>query len=477
MKRILTALALILSLGLLKGQEDQKLDTVLISSQRIPQTIEQSGRDVTVIEGKDLLDLPIASLDELLRYLPGINVQSRGGFGTQGDISLRGATFAQVLMLIDGVRINDPLTGHFNNYLPLAPSEIKRIEVIYGPSAALYGPDAVGGVIHIITHNFDGSEPQDSFGEAQAGAGQFGFLSSRLGGGVPTKIGYINAGVQFNKADGQPLPPDSNEIFSDFDIRTASISLHKDLDQWQLAARAAYDYRLFNAQYFYTNSPADLSREEVRQFWSQARISRRHSRGKSSLDLAFKSTRDSFLFNPAFPANIHRTRFAFAQFNHTQQVDEKISLAFGAQGDYRDIQSTDRGDHNNLHLGVYLTSLLQPSPDFSINASLRGDLDNNYGFELSPQLSLNYRLFQGLLSVRAMGGRAIRAADFTERFISSQIDNLSPGRNIGNRSSRRKGMAWRSRPGSPTCKRASIVGDGILPKGQQPYRLWPGQQQ
>ncbi|MCI4671489.1 MAG: TonB-dependent receptor [Bacteroidia bacterium] len=414
------------------AQSKMDLDTVMIASQRIPQTIEQSGRDITVIEGNTLLDLPISSIDELLRHLPGVNVQSRGGFGTQADISLRGSTFSQVLMLIDGVRVSDPLTGHFNNYLPIAPSEIKRIEIIYGPSAALYGPDAVGGVIHIITYNFDGAEREKSFAEGQLGAGEFGFLTAQAGAGIKTKVGYLQAGVIHQRAAGQDLPPDSTDIKSDFNITTASVSLRKDINDWKISARAAMDYRDFNAQYFYTRSTFDLSRETVTQFWSQARVVHQGKNNNTSLDLAYKSTRDTFAFNPLFPANIHRTQFLFALLNHNVVINDQLSLAAGLQADLRDIVSTDRGDHDNFHTGLYVTSLYTPTKDLSINASLRADQDDNFGFELSPQLSINYKVMDGKLGIRAMGGRAIRAADFTERFISSQITNLSPGRNLGN---------------------------------------------
>ena len=98
--------------------------------------------------------LPVHSIDDLLRYVPGIEIQARGPMGAQSDIVLRGGTFQQVLVIVDGIRINDPLTGHFNSYIPIAPSEIDRIEILKGASSAIYGSDAVGGVIHIITKTF-----------------------------------------------------------------------------------------------------------------------------------------------------------------------------------------------------------------------------------------------------------------------------------------------------------------------------------
>ncbi|MEO0899910.1 MAG: TonB-dependent receptor [Bacteroidota bacterium] len=430
MKQLLLTTILMGGLILAVQAQSPDVDTVMISSQRIPQTVSESGRDILVIDGDMLQDLPVNSIDELLRYLPGVNVQSRGGFGSQGDISMRGSTFAQVLMLVDGVRINDPLTGHFNNYLPISPAEISRIEVVYGPSAALYGPDAVGGVINIITHNFEGKERTDAFGTAQLGGGQFGLLNTQIGGGVPTKIGYLNAGVQFNRATGQSIFPDSAEIKNDFNIRTASISLRKDLGDYSFSIRAASDFRLFNARYYYTTSTFDYSREQVNQFWTQGRIAKKWADGLTTLDLAYKQTKDSFLFNPDFPANLHTTRFGFAQLNHQHNISSQLKIAAGFQADLRDIVSSDRGEHSNVHFGLYATSLWSPTQALTINGSLRLDQDNNYGLEVSPQIGISYRLQP--VTLRLLGGRGIRAADFTERFIASETPILSPGRNLGN---------------------------------------------
>ncbi|HRF24346.1 MAG TPA: TonB-dependent receptor plug domain-containing protein, partial [Chitinophagaceae bacterium] len=88
------------------------------------------------------------------RYLPGVEVQQRGPQGSQSDIVLRGGTFQQVLVIIDGIKLNDPLTGHFNSYIPINTDEIERIEILKGAASAIYGSEAVGGVINIITKTF-----------------------------------------------------------------------------------------------------------------------------------------------------------------------------------------------------------------------------------------------------------------------------------------------------------------------------------
>ena len=78
-----------------------------------------------------------------MKFIPGVEVQSRGPLGAQSDISLRGSTFQQVLVLLDGLRINDPNTGHFSGYLPITPSQIDRIEVLKGAASSVYGADAL----------------------------------------------------------------------------------------------------------------------------------------------------------------------------------------------------------------------------------------------------------------------------------------------------------------------------------------------
>ena len=94
---------------------------------------------------------------------PGVEVQSRGGFGVQGDIVMRGSTFTQVLILVNGMRLNDPLTGHFNSYIPVSMADIERIEILRGAASAMYGPDAVGGVINIISKTFSRKTTDQNF--------------------------------------------------------------------------------------------------------------------------------------------------------------------------------------------------------------------------------------------------------------------------------------------------------------------------
>src|SRR5206468_4278978 len=143
--------------------------------------------------------------DELLRYLPGIEVQSRGPMGAQSDIVLRGGTFQQVLIILDGIRLNDPNTGHFTSYIPIAPLEIERIEILKGASSAIYGSEAVGGVIHIITKTFaSGIKTKKYEALAQVTGGQYDLFSVNAGGSYTNGKTSISGGLLSNNTSGQP---------------------------------------------------------------------------------------------------------------------------------------------------------------------------------------------------------------------------------------------------------------------------------
>ena len=104
-------------------------DSLIVTATNTQQVLTQTGRNIITIPGTTYNKLAINSVDELLRYVAGIEVQQRGVQGSQSDVLIRGGTFQQVLILIDGIRLNDPLTGHFNGNIPIHPNAIHHIEI------------------------------------------------------------------------------------------------------------------------------------------------------------------------------------------------------------------------------------------------------------------------------------------------------------------------------------------------------------
>ena len=408
------------------------LDEVQVVSGRLGISEARTGRHVSVIKAEAIERLPVSSIDELLRYLPFMEVQSRGGFGVQSDILMRGGTFNQMLVLLDGMRVNDPLTGHFNSYIPVSVVEIDRIEVFRGPAALIYGADAVGGVVNIVTKSFlPGPTPDRLEGRVEAWYGQHDLFLSNTGLQVNRGKWKIGAGITFNASEGHPLTPENRR--GDFRLGTGSASLALDItNNIQLAGRIAYDSRLFNAQYFYTNSPYDQSREEVNRWWNQLQLKWQINRAHSlAVQAAFVATADSFLFNPAFPANLHNTRYQQYQANHLVISASGLRVASGIQVDHKSIASNDRGDRTHIHAGMYTMLSYTWTGGMTLSGGLRLDRDEVYKWEWMPQINLAY--VSGDWVLRASAGRSIRSPDFTERFISTGLDGpLAPGRNLGN---------------------------------------------
>jgi len=111
------------------------------------------GRVLTVIDKTEITRSAVQSLDQLLDYVAGIDIRQRGTNTTQADISVRGGSFDQVLVLLNGVNITDPQTGHFNLDIPLNLSDVSRVEILQGSSARVLGPNAFSGAINIVTES------------------------------------------------------------------------------------------------------------------------------------------------------------------------------------------------------------------------------------------------------------------------------------------------------------------------------------
>jgi len=125
---------------------------VTVTAQRSPRTIEQSLASVEILERADLIRMQAQDVPELLRRMVGVDVSRNGGPGGQTSVFLRGSNSNHVLVLLDGVRVASSTTGGFS-WEQLPVSHIERIEIVRGPRAALYGSDAIGGVIQIFTRS------------------------------------------------------------------------------------------------------------------------------------------------------------------------------------------------------------------------------------------------------------------------------------------------------------------------------------
>lgn len=161
------------------------LEPVVVTATRIETPLEQVSASVTVITRQEIEERQLRTVEEALRGLPGMAVVRQGSAGSQTSIFLRGANSDHALVLIDGLRVSSSITGGFD-FADLTTDNIERIEVIRGPQSALYGSDAIAGVVNIITRR---------------GAGRPSHLVSLGGGNHGTFRGQLASAGAFGPAD------------------------------------------------------------------------------------------------------------------------------------------------------------------------------------------------------------------------------------------------------------------------------------
>ena len=148
---------------------------VVVTPDRTLEPASRTGSSVSVVTREMLATSNPTSLVDALRTVPGLDITESGGPGATTNVRLRGANTGQTLVMIDGIRVNDPTaaSGDFD-FAMFAPSAIERIEVLKGPQSALYGSDAMGGVVNIVTRKGTGPAQLD----ASAEGGSYGTASS-----------------------------------------------------------------------------------------------------------------------------------------------------------------------------------------------------------------------------------------------------------------------------------------------------------
>jgi len=216
------------------------LDEIEVSASRAPSVYSEIARVLTVITAKEIEQGPATSLQDLLEQVSSIDVRQRGAGGIQADISIRGGTFDQTLILLNGINITDPQTGHHNLNIPVSLSQIERIEVLKGPAARIYGPNAFSGAINIVTKQNTGNELS-----ALISTGSYGYFNSNLSAGFVTgKMNHLVAG-NYKSSKGY-----INN--TDFVVSNLFYSGRLDSEKGKFTLQAGKTDKGFGANSFYT---------------------------------------------------------------------------------------------------------------------------------------------------------------------------------------------------------------------------------
>jgi vitamin B12 transporter len=217
------------------------LDEIEVIGQRSPALYPEVSRIVTVITREEIKRAPVQSIQDLLEYITGVDIRQRGMFGVQADLNIRGSSFDQVMILLNGINISDPHTGHFNLNLPLDAESIERVEILNGPAARVLGANAFAGAINIVT----ATQPDNNLNIC-AGAGENGFSKLSTSATIHTKTGSNYLSLSRTGSNGYIE-------YTEFDRYNIFYMGGIDAESSSFSYQAGYDYKDFGANSFYSS--------------------------------------------------------------------------------------------------------------------------------------------------------------------------------------------------------------------------------
>ncbi len=471
-------------------------------------------RIVSTISREEIAALPVSIVADVLQYLPGLDIRRRGANNAQVDLSMRGGTFDQVLVLLNGVPVNDAQTGHYSLHLPLSTLLVERIEVLQGASAITAGSNAFAGAVNIVTRDYRGnprpyniSEPYnaqtDSTLQAISQGSKFNAFSTlKLTAGMNAFMHpefaftgtmgevQLNASAEYSRADGYYAPAPSEkeaQALANSDCRWANIYLQT---RWRgLDVQLGTQYKDAGAGLFYGGSTDQF--DATRTAFGSATY--KHHWGPWSLQAraSYRANYDRYEW--------HRGQRLYGNFHFAQNAAAAVNAAYaswlgtttvGAELRNENIHSTNLGDTiypngqvpnvdgfdlknlDVLHLvkGAnrltvqYFARQTFHYERLSASIGLSGLYNTTFGNHFTGGANIGYEYLSGDVNDRGNGSvylnaqRAVRMPTFTDLYYNA-------GNQLGNRDLQPE-KAWTfSLGGTYNYRGLSLTADGWYRRG------------
>lgn len=386
--------------------EPIELDTLSVVGSRTTADLPLRTRAVEVLDRATLDRLPARNLTQALEWGVSLDLASRSP--AQADLSIRGAGFEQMLVLVDGVRMSDPQTGHFDLDLAVPLDRVERIEILRGPGAGIYGSDAVGGVVNIVTR-------ESSAWAGRLEGGSFGSVLGALHGGVDLPA---RGSLQFS---GEVARSDGHREGTEWESSIGTASLRYPLAEGTLRLESGLARRAFGAEGFYAPFPSF----ETTDTWTAHLTWRSNPSRQISLEpgLSWRSHGDDFILDrhePEAYRNRHTSEQVGASLVARGAIRQTVSLAAGSEVARHDLRSTALGDRTEARGAVFAEIGWRPTLGPALMAGLRHDHYEQWGGFTSPSLSLGMDVSERL-ELRASAGRAFRGPSWTERHYRDPV--------------------------------------------------------
>jgi len=410
----------------------EKIDTIVVSASRSPISKVNIGSSTTVITREQIEMRQARYVTDLLRSVPGFAVSQVGTTGSQTQVRVRGAEANQVLVLIDGVRANDPASGDEFRWELLSTSNIERIEIVRGPQSSLWGSDAVSAVVHVITQSGADRPVINAYAEG----GSFNTLNGGLNGGTGGDTWSLAYGLERLDTSGTNISRNGNED-DESDLTTASLSAQLRPSEnltLKLGVRAVDAYSQFDPVDFIASGlpeDGDAATDSERSYWNAgATLSTLGGRILHRIDARYLNTDNRNLIDGSLNSSTASERKTFTWQADIQVGDNLLSMAI----EHERTRFAQRGEIGfgdpNQDQKLSVNSVIADYQGKSIERltwllSARFDDYSDFDSAVSGRLSLAYRL-SNTTQIRANLGTGLKVPTFTERF------GFFPGQFIGN---------------------------------------------
>ena len=419
--------------------------SVTVTTTLEPLPLAESDRSVNLIEPREQ-PLVSNSVVDLLRQDSSLNLQARAANGVQADLSLRGTTFEQSLILLNGLRINDPETGHLNLDIPIPLDAVTRIDILHGSGSTFYGSDAIGGAVNLLTQ----PPLPDLTVVGSAGAGSFysieqhlrasytqGPLSEQLTGSRDTSDGFI---------------PDRNYSSNALASETWLTTKPGTTDILLATSDRPYGANQFYGPYDSFERTKGWLASIQQQLGQQTAASfgyRRHS------DLFVL-----FVDQPAIYENNHITTSYEGALRRADNFGPNTTLSYGVEADGDTIHSNSLGQHSRNQGAGYANLSLRALKRFSLSLGARDEVLTNTGNGVgnggngndnvfSPSVAAAYTLTH-TTRLRASAGHGFRLPTYVDLYYADPTTIGNPNLKPESSWSFEAGLDWKPANGRLT---------------------------
>ena len=389
--------------------ESYAADDFARDAERIVVIKNKGWRTAYSLDTDTIDNLPAASVTELFTHLP-VDLQTRSlSAGIQSDFSLRGANFQEVLVLLDGQRVNDPQTAHYNADIPLTREDIESVQVMPGVSSSLFGPDAIGGAINCVL-----KKPHDKKIVLELGGGSYGSARGLFSASERLGNGALRLSLEKEETGGFRYDTDSRRFI-------ANVTSSLKVAAGELNSFFGYDDKDFGAYDFYTPGLGFPSKERTKTYLFNTGLDVDMDTVRLRPNLLWRRHYDTFMLDKtqirSRYLNHHRTDVYTPNIYMESQAGSLGKIGAVLEYGQERIDSTNLGKHQRSHESIGLDQSDDTNRPLSHLFSFRFDNFDSFGNTLTGSAHFYYTVAR--VNTFKLGvARSMRIPSFTELYYS-----------------------------------------------------------